>query len=205
MYALCRIRDTVRVPPKDFSAKLDASVLKMVQEEYEGIVDEDLGVIIAVTGASDIGEGKVVPGDGAAYYDATLDLLVYKPVLQEVVEGEVSEITEFGAFVRVGPIEGLVHVSQVMDDFINYDPKSTSFIGKKTGRKLSKEESVLARVVTASLKGNVSNSKMGLTMRQPHLGKEEWAKADEKARKKKESEPPKVAPKGRPKDAKQSK
>jgi len=207
MYALCKIRDTVRVPPKDFSSKLEESVLKMVQEEYEGIVDEDLGVVVAVTGAGDIGEGKVIPGDGAAYYDATLDLLVYKPVLQEVVEGEVSEITEFGAFVRVGPIEGLVHVSQVMDDFINYEPKSTSFVGRKTNKKLFKEETVLARVVTASLKGNVSNSKIGLTMRQPYLGKEEWNKFDEKAEaaKKKKAEERRASAKDKPKDLKQKK
>lgn len=191
MYGLYKIKDTVRVPPKELGGKLDEIILKMTQEEYEGIVDEDMGVVIAVTEVGNIGEGRVIPGDGAAYYDAEISMLVYKPVIHELAEGIITETTEFGAFVRVGPVEGLIHVSQIMDDYINYDPKLPGFIGKKTKKKLTVNDVVLARVVTISFKDNISNSKLGLTMRQPFLGKEDWLKMDEKekARKKTETKP----------------
>lgn len=191
MYDLYKIKDTVRVPPKELGGKLDEIILKMTQEEYEGIVDEDMGVVIAVTEVGNIGEGRVIPGDGAAYYDAEISMLVYKPVIHELAEGIITETTEFGAFVRVGPVEGLIHVSQIMDDYINYDPKLPGFIGKKTKKKLTVNDVVLARVVTISFKDNISNSKLGLTMRQPFLGKEDWLKMDEKekARKKTETKP----------------
>lgn len=65
-------------------------------------------------------------GDGAAYHEVTFNALFFKPELQEVVEGEVIEITEFGAFVRIGPMDGLAHVSQVTDDYITYDAKNVS-------------------------------------------------------------------------------
>jgi len=178
LYAVCKIKDMVRVPPKEFGQKLEKAVLKISQEEYEGIVDEDLGIIVAVTNASSIGEGKVVPGDGAAYHEAELELLIFKPELQEVVEGVVSEITEFGAFVKIGPMEALVHVSQIMDDYINYDAKSTTFIGKESSKKLAVEDKVLARIVSCSLKNSVQNSKIGLTMRQLGLGKADWLQID---------------------------
>jgi DNA-directed RNA polymerase subunit E' len=178
LYALYKIKDTVRVPPKEFGQKLEKAVLKISQEEYEGVVDEDLGIIIAVTGAANVGEGKVVPGDGAAYHEAELDLLVFKPELLEIVEGSVSEITEFGAFIKIGPMEALVHVSQIMDDYINYDAKSTVFSGKESGKKLMVEDMVLARIVSCSLKNSVQNSKIGLTMRQLGLGKTDWLALD---------------------------
>ncbi len=180
MYSLVKVNEKVRVPPKEFGGKLKETILKIVQEEYEGVVDEDLGLVIAVTGVGEVGEGKVVLGDGAAYYQTELELLMYKPLMHEVVEGIVTEITEFGAFVRISPIEGLVHVSQIMDDYINYDAKMPGFIGKKTGKKLTVDDEVVARIVTISLKGNIQNSKIGLTMRQPFLGKESWIKKDEK-------------------------
>lgn len=183
MYVLYKIKETVRVLPKDIGGKLEDVILKTAQEEYEGLVDEDIGVVIAVTDVGNIGEGKVVPGDGAAYYSAEMSMLVYKPVMHELVEGFITETTEFGAFVRVGPVEGLIHVSQIMDDYINYDPKLPGFMGKKTKKKLIVNDSVLARVVTISFKDTISNSKLGLTMRQPFLGKEEWVKIDEKAKK----------------------
>lgn len=180
MYSVVKVREKIRVPPKLLGGKLEESILGLVQESYEGIVDDDLGLVIAVTKADNFGEGKVVLGDSAAYYEMDIEMLVYKPLLHEVVEGNISEATEFGAFVRISPIEGLIHVSQIMDDFINYDAKMPGFVGKKSGKKLAVDDEVLARIVTISLKGNIQNSKIGLTMRQPFLGKESWEKAEEK-------------------------
>ncbi|MCX6798778.1 MAG: DNA-directed RNA polymerase [Candidatus Diapherotrites archaeon] len=181
MYSIVKIKEKVRVPPKMFSDKLEKSILAIVQEEYEGLIDEDIGLVIAVTKVDSVGEGNIVLGDGAAYYEADVEMLVYKPFVHEIVEGNISEVTEFGAFVRISPIEGLIHVSQIMDDFINYDAKLPGFVGKKTKKKLVVDEVVLARIVSVSLKGNIQNSKIGLTMRQPFLGKQEWAKIDESA------------------------
>ena len=137
MYYKTKIVDKVRVPPKKLGAKLKDSLLEICQEDYEGRIKEAYGVIVAITGIGNIGEGHVIPGDGAAYYEAELEMLTYKPHIHEVVRGTVTEATEFGAFLRIGPIEGLVHVSQIMDDYINYDAKLPGFIGKKTERKIS--------------------------------------------------------------------
>ncbi len=186
MYTMYKIKDTIRVPPKALGGKLDEIILQISQEDYEGLVDEDLGVVLAVTTAEKKGEGKVVPGDGGIYFDVNMDMLLYKPMVQEVVPGIVSEVTEFGVFIKTGPIEGLVHVSQIMDDYINYDAKMPGFIGKDSGKRITLNDEVLARTVTVSLKGSIQNSKIGYTMRQPGLGKKEWLKADEKKRAKAE-------------------
>ncbi len=193
MYNLIKLRETVRVPPKYFSSNLPESIKSIAQADYEGIVDEDMGLVIAVTDVGSVGDGMVVPGDAAAYYDAEITLLMYKPVLHEVVQGFVTEATEFGAFVRVSPIEGLVHVSQIADDFITFDAKLPGFIGKRSGKKLAIDDVVYARIVSVSLKGNIQNSKIGLTMRQPYLGKEDEVKKELKEGKKKPAKPEKEA------------
>ncbi len=180
MYMNYVIMDTVRVPPTELGKDVNEVLLKQARQVYEGVMDEDTGVVIAVMKVDNIGEGKIVPGDGAAYFDADISLLAYKPKIQELVEGEITDVTEFGAFLRTGPLEGLIHVSQIMDDYINYDAKLPGFVGKESKRKLVSKDTVLARVVTVSLKGTISSSKVGLTMRQFGLGKPEWAKYDEK-------------------------
>jgi len=186
VYSIVKIRDVVRVPPKALSENINEVVLKVAKEIYEGVVDEDLGVVVAVVNAECVGDGKVIPGDGGIYFDVNLSFLIYKPVLQEVVEGYTTELTEFGAFIRTGPIEGLIHVSQIMDDYINYDPKAHCYIGKETNKRLKLGDNVLARVVTVSLKNSVANSRVGYTMRQLGLGKKEWLKIDLKKKEKKE-------------------
>ena len=192
MYKSYTIQDTIRVPPAQIGSNLKKTLLEQAKEVYEGVLDEDIGVVVAVTAIGNIGDGRIVPGDGAAYYESEVSILVYKPEIHELVEGEISDVTEFGAFLKTGPLEGLIHVSQIMDDYINYDAKLPGFIGKETKRRLTTKDVVKARIVTVSLKGTISSSKVGLTMRQEGLGKEDWTKLAEKAKKKK------VATKGSP-------
>ena len=61
-----------------------------------------------------------------------------------------------------------------MDEFINYDAKNNYFVGKESKKKIGLDNIVLGRIVTVSLKVSISDSKVGLTMRQPFLGKYEW-------------------------------
>lgn len=204
MYSVVKVREKIRVPPKLLGKKLEESILDIVQGDYEGLVDDDIGLVIAVTKADNIGDGKVVLGDGAAYYIADIEMLVYKPLMHEIIEGNITEVTEFGAFVRISPIEGLIHVSQIMDDYINYDAKMPGFMGKKTNRKLTVDDDVTARIVTISLKGNIQNSKIGLTMRQPFLGKESWAQSEEKKVEGKEKKSGKAEKEKRPEAGKKA-
>jgi len=184
MFEVVKIKDTVRIPPEKFGKKMKKALVNLAQEEYEGLLDEDLGVIIAVMDAKKTGEGRVVLGDGAAYYEAEIEILVFKPKMHEIVEGKVTEITEFGAFVNIGPVEGLIHVSQIMDEYLNYDAKNALFVGKDSKKKLKVDDRTLARIVSISLKGSLSESKLGLTMRQPFLGKSDWIEAEIKAKRK---------------------
>jgi len=174
MFEIVRIKDKLRVPPTKLGTKMKKALLEIAQEQYEGLIDDDLGVIVAVMNAKKSGEGKIVPGDGAVYYDAELEFLAFRPKIHEIVEGFVNETAEFGLFVRVGPMEGLIHVSQIIDEYLNYDSKNSQFISKTSKLKIGVNDKVLARIVSISLKGTIADSKLGLTMRQPFLGKWQW-------------------------------
>lgn len=176
MYNIITIRDTVRVPPKLFGESLEKSILLSLKERYEGKLDYDLGVIITVLNPREIGGGRVIPGDGAAYHNVTFDALIFRPEMHEIVRGKIADITEFGAFLKFGPIDGLVHVSQVTDDFMSYNEKTGVLVGRTSKKVLKKDDEVSARIIAISIKSTVADSKINLTMRQPGLGKPEWAK-----------------------------
>lgn len=174
MFKLVTLEDTIRIPPETFGNPLDDVGYQQVKAKYEGMVDEELGYVIAVTDVKVSPVGKIIPGDGAAYHKVSFSLLTYHPKIQEVVEGEVVEIADFGAFVRIGPVDALLHVSQLMDDFISYDERQGVLIGKETKRKLTSGDQVRARVTAVSLGKAGSSGKIGVTARQPFLGKLEW-------------------------------
>jgi DNA-directed RNA polymerase subunit E' len=178
MFKLITLQDTIRIPPETFGNPLEKVGREQVKTKYEGIVDEELGYVIAVTRVEVSPIGKIIPGDGATYHKVAFSLLTFYPVIQEIVEGDVVEIADFGAFVRIGPVDALLHVSQLMDDYISYDEKQGVLLGKETKRKLSSGDQVRVRITAVSLGRAGSSGKIGVTARQPFLGKLEWIKQD---------------------------
>ncbi|MDD1663652.1 MAG: DNA-directed RNA polymerase [Methanomicrobiales archaeon] len=179
MYFRMKLMDKVRVPPNRLGESLSAVVLNVLQQQLEGAIDREIGIFIAVTKVLDIGEGELIPGDGAVYYDVTFEAIVLRLALQEVIEGDVVETTTFGCFVSLGPIDAMLHVSQISDDFINYDEKNGRLICQESKRFIGVGDAVRARVVTLSLnEREPRESKIGLTMRQAGLGTTRWLAED---------------------------
>ncbi len=174
MFKLITLEDTIRIPPETFGKPLESVGHQQVKAKHEGVVDEELGYVIAVTDVKVSPVGKIIPGDGATYHKVTFALLTFLPKIQEVVEGEVVEIADFGAFVRIGPVDALLHVSQLIDDFISYDEKQGVLLGKETKKKLTSGDQVRVRITAVSLGKAGSSGKIGVTARQPFLGKLEW-------------------------------
>jgi DNA-directed RNA polymerase subunit E' len=180
MFRLITVEDIVRVPPEKFGKPIDKVVHEQIKIKYENIVDEQLGYVILVVDVDVEPTGKIIPGDGSTYHKATFKLLTFYPEMHEVVEGEVVEVTDFGAFVRIGPEDALLHVSQIMDDFITYDEKHGVLAGKETRRNIGKGNVVRVRIIAVSFPRGGAGGKIGVTMRQPFLGRLEWIEEDVK-------------------------
>jgi DNA-directed RNA polymerase subunit E' len=175
MYARMRVRDTVRVPPTRLGEDLNEVINDLLWEQFEGKLDREYGMIVGIESIDEIGEGRIIEGDGAIYFDVVFSAITFKPLLQEVIEGEVVEIVEFGAFVSIGPLDALLHMSQITDDYMVYDEKGKRLVGKETKKVLEEGDAVRARIVALSLKEREpERSKIGLTMRQPWLGAIKW-------------------------------
>jgi DNA-directed RNA polymerase subunit E' len=186
MYRIVAVEEKIRVPPEKLGADVRKSVHAAIAEQMEGVINPRLGIILSAVSVDRTGEGEILPGDAGVYYDCEFKLLTFKPELQEIVDGEVIDNTEFGSFVRLGPMDGLVHISQLMDDFVSFDNKNSVFLGKESKRTLKEGDVVRARVISVSL-GEKEN-KVGLTMRQPMLGTLQWIEEEKRKKTKGEGE-----------------
>ena len=173
------IKDHVRIPPKFFGEAVNDALLRMIKEKYEGFISKELGVVIDVVKVMDFKEGVIIPGDGAAYYQTDFEILNFKPEMHEVVMGKIRDIAEFGVFLNFGAMEGMVHISQAMDDYVQYNSKEKVITGKESKRNLKVNDDCRARVIAISFK-EITNPKLGLTMRQKGLGKLDWINEEPK-------------------------
>ncbi len=183
MYKRVTLRDTVEVPPEHLAEVTPDLVKKLLQDKLEGRVDEDVGSVVSVIEVHDIGEGAVVPNEPGVYYEAEFDALTFDPQMQEVVDGEIVEVVNFGAFVGIGPVDGLLHVSQISDEYLAHDGENQQLASRDTNRTIGVGDSVRARIVTKSIdERNPRDSKIGLTAKQIGLGKHGWLKEEREKR-----------------------
>lgn len=177
MFYLTEIEDYVRVEPRHFGLPTMESVEKQLNESYVDSVSKDLGFVVSVVSVNGVGDGIIIPGDGAAFYKSRFKLLVWKPELHELLYGTIKEITNFGAFMSIGPAQGMIHISQTMEDFVSLS-KAGTLHGKSSKKSLGIGDNCIARIVAISYKAG--DPKIGLTMRQPGLGKLEWLEEKKK-------------------------
>jgi len=199
MFYLVEVEDHVRVEPKHFGLETRKAVEKQLNESYVGNVSKELGNVISVISVDGVDDGVLIPGDGAAFYKSQFKLLVWKPELHELVYGTIAEIANFGAFIQMGPAQGMIHISQTMEDYVSLN-KTGTLSGKASKRNIAKGDECMARIVAISFKGG--EPKIGLTMRQPGLGKVEWIKEDKKKKSNAEKAASKKSEKGEKKGGK---
>jgi DNA-directed RNA polymerase subunit E' len=179
LYRIVPKEDILRIPPDMLSDNFDSTVDDLTHSNFEGKIDNESNLIVVATDIEAIGDGRIVHGDGGVYQHVKYKALIFKPEMHEVIEGTVCEVLKFGVFVRFGPLDGLLHISQVMDDHIDVDSGNERLVGKETKRELRIGDKVRARIVAISInERNPRESKIGLTMRQPGLGKLDWLVED---------------------------
>ncbi|PSQ21313.1 DNA-directed RNA polymerase [Halobacteriales archaeon QS_9_67_17] len=188
MYKKVRLKDTVEVPPEHLPDQTEpevppALIKRLLQEKLEGRMDEEVGSVVTVIDVHDVGEGAVVPNRPSVYYEAEFDAITFDPVMQEVVDGEVVEVVNFGTFVGIGPVDGLLHVSQISDEYLAYDGENQQLASRDSNRVLTVGDAVRTRIVTKSIdERNPRDSKIGLTGKQVGLGKHDWLEAERQKR-----------------------
>ena len=179
MYKKMRLADTIRIAPELLGEPVKEAVNHALRDKLEGLVDKTIGAVVAVLEVIEVGDGHILSGDGGVYYDTTFDAITFIPDMQEIIEANVVEVVEFGVFIGIGPLDGLVHVSQLTDEYISYDEKNARLITKESGKAITVGDHVRARIIAVSLnEREPRDSKIGLTMRQHALGKLEWIEED---------------------------
>ena len=138
------------------------------------MVNPNLGYIIMILDANVDPMGKLIAGDGGTFHRVEFDALTFYPKLQEIVNGEIVDITDFGAFVRIGPTDALLPLSQIMDDYLKSDVAAGVILANQSGKTLRVGSTIRTRITAVSLGKAATMGKIGITCRQPFLGADEW-------------------------------
>ena len=182
MYKIVTKEDTIRIPAEYMRkrASLNDHIDRLSMTAFEGRFDEENRFILVTSNHEPLGRGRIIHGDGAIYQKVRFDAVLFCMDDYEVVEGAVSEVNEFGAFVRIGPMEALLHKSQIMEDQVEANVGAGVIQGRQSNRSIGVGDSVRARIVSLSPDtSDPRRSKIGLTSKQSGLGCHDWLGEDD--------------------------
>ncbi|MEM1525661.1 MAG: DNA-directed RNA polymerase [Ignisphaera sp.] len=179
MFRIYRLTDIIRVDPAKLSRPLEEIAFEELRKKYEGLKDKNLGIVLAIINAYVDPEGYIPLGDGAPYHKVEFEILSYVPIINEIIEGPVNTVGRMGITVKMGPLEGFVHVSQIADEEVKYDPLRNTIVLAQSKKIISQGDVVRARITSVSLGAQTRMPRISMTMKQPYLGKLEWIKEKE--------------------------
>jgi DNA-directed RNA polymerase subunit E' len=166
--------------------KLKEDIKESIEESIDTLhVKEENGVFLGVTEITKIGEsGDILPERPEIFFDVEYTALFFQPAPNEVIKGIVSDVAEFGPFVRIGPIDALVHISQITQEKMTYNPQQ-DVIASADGKKVIQTGDLIKAIVVNS---TISSERMrvNLSMKQDGMGPLKWAEK-EKSKKKAEA------------------
>ena len=104
MYKIVTMEDTIRIPAEYMrkGASLNDHIDRLAMTAFEGRFNDDQDFVLVTSNHQPLGRGRIIHGDGAIYQKVKFDAVLFCMDDHEVVEGAISEVNEFGAFVRIG-------------------------------------------------------------------------------------------------------
>ncbi len=166
MFYLLDVKEKVGIEAQ----KLKENVQDSIEEKLEDLhLKEENGVFLGVVEIKKIGEtGEILPEKPYIYFDVEYTSLFFQPIQNEVVDGYITEVAEFGPFVRIGPVDALVHISQITKESLTYNPEQDVITSKDSKIILKKDEPVRAIVVNSSI--SEDRTRINMMMKQDELG-----------------------------------
>jgi ribonuclease R len=94
--------------------------------------------------------------DATRDVEAWLKCFYMKDRVGEIFEGSISSVVPFGIFVALDGVfvEGLVHVSELGQDYFHFDEKSHAMVGERSGRRFRLSDRVRVQLTRVDMEAN---------------------------------------------------
>ncbi|XBW35734.1 hypothetical protein QEN19_001304 [Hanseniaspora menglaensis] len=103
MFILTKIADLVIIPPEAFNQDPIQAIKHEINKKYANKVINRLGLGVSLYDIISMDDGQLKPGDGNSYVQVTFHLVVFKPMLGEIITGFIKSSNMQGIRVTLLP------------------------------------------------------------------------------------------------------
>lgn len=128
MFQLAEIRHMVRIPPWLFGQTLNDAVVEELNRKLANKVVLNVGLCIALFDVTSLGDSYIFPGDGASHTRVTFRYVVFRPFMEEVLEGVIKSSNADGIQVSLGFYEDVYIRQDAMMTNSHYDETDGTWV-----------------------------------------------------------------------------
>ncbi|OBA27019.1 RNA polymerase C [Hanseniaspora valbyensis NRRL Y-1626] len=114
MFILTKISDLVIIPPEAFNQDPILAIKHEINKKYANKVINRLGLGVSLYDIITMEDGQLKPGDGNSYVQVTFQLIVFKPMLGEIITGFIKSSNMQGIRVTLLPPANNIYIPKEM-------------------------------------------------------------------------------------------
>ncbi|KAL7632484.1 UNVERIFIED_CONTAM: hypothetical protein RMT77_017210 [Armadillidium vulgare] len=128
MFQLAQIKRMVRVPPWLFGDTLNNAVADELNRKLANKVVLDVGLCIALFDIISLKDSYIFPGDGASHTHVTFRFIVFRPFMEEILEGTIKGASAEGIQVTLGFFDEIFIRKDSMMTDTHYDETEKTWV-----------------------------------------------------------------------------
>ncbi|MEM0383155.1 MAG: DNA-directed RNA polymerase [Candidatus Anstonellales archaeon] len=174
VYRVVEVEEYVRIPPSMLKMNKEEAVKEVLISQYKNKYTDAFGLVLDIIDIKVEQENVIVINDPKIYFKTRFKILSFTIDRREVMLGIVKDIVEYGAFVLIGPFEGLVNIAQISDEKFTFNKEKKRLENADKTKTVEIGDKLYVKVGTVSMRDGPAKAKISLSCRGPGLGNLKW-------------------------------
>lgn len=128
MFVLAEMKDVVCVKPWSFHHDLQQAVSYELNKKLANKVVHEVGLCITLFDIIEITDSYILPGDGSAHSPVRFRFVVFRPFVDEVLEGKIKGSSSEGVQVTMGFFDDILIPAEYLQQKSKFDDEEQLWV-----------------------------------------------------------------------------
>ncbi|XP_064644259.1 DNA-directed RNA polymerase III subunit RPC8-like [Lineus longissimus] len=121
MFVLTEMKDTVRIPPRLFNINLYDGIVESLNKKFANKVVHNVGLCIALWDVTTVEDSYIFPGDGSSHTVVHFRYVVFRPFMEEILQGRIKSCSKEGVHVTLGFFDDILIAADALQHPARFD------------------------------------------------------------------------------------
>eukprot|EP00835_Amoeboradix_gromovi_P004169 NODE_309_length_11266_cov_0.459479.p6 type:complete len:182 gc:universal NODE_309_length_11266_cov_0.459479:3079-3624(+) len=135
MFTCCTMEDLITIIPKNFDEDVEEQLIRSIKIKYINKIIPNVGCSLAFCELLEYDQGFILHNDGSSYHNSIFKIIVYRPLVGEILQGRISRSSKGGIFVQCQQFYDILVPPRCMPSNMEYMEDEQVWVWAMDGQK----------------------------------------------------------------------